>query len=292
MKSEGGARPGKSRGGPTKPRKTRIRGGPFPCLHPGCPRSFQSNSSLGRHVRDNHEPGFKCLLPGCVANYEWVESRTADHKKHLKGHHKRNDDEIEVILTQPRLRVIESDLPPSPPIDMHHASPPLMQPEPVAYYTNSALIKEIHEIHDQQLGFVHAFLYPAYMIDCVLRFQPNPGMLHIGGLPALPAQQPGTQGPLFSYGVPGFPAPQASYHALPPPTQQTPPIPSEDMWDDTYLALLGTQDPRQLRELLARAARPNPEVDMPLEGQSPLSQGVILALVHRVKTFLRLVIDR
>jgi hypothetical protein len=51
------------------------------------------------------------------------------------------------------------------------------------------------------------------------------------------------------------------------------------MWDDTYLNVLGTQDLRQLRELMARS---NPEVVMPLKGQSPLSQAVILTLVHRL----------
>jgi hypothetical protein len=57
------------------------------------------------------------------------------------------------------------------------------------------------------------------------------------------------------------------------------------MWDDTYLAVLGTQDTRQLRELLSRS---NPEVIMPLKGQPPLSQAVILTLVHRVRPFFTL----
>jgi len=43
--------------------------------------------------------------------------------------------------------------------------------------------------------------------------------------------------------------------------------------------VLGTQDIRQLRELLARS---NPEGVMPLKGQPPLSQAVILTLVHRL----------
>jgi hypothetical protein len=103
-----------------------------------------------------------------------------------------------------------------------------------------------------------------------------------GPPPPPPAQQSGMQGSWFSSGLP---APQASHPALPPPTQQTPPAPSEEMWDDTYLAVLGTQDLRPLRELLARS---NPEVVMPLKGQSPLSQAVILTLVHRVSFFFRL----
>lgn len=60
--------------------------------------------------------------------------------------------------------------------------------------------------------------------------------------------------------------------------QQTPP--RQDEWDDTYLAVLGSQDLKQLRELLARS---NPEVIMPTNGPGPLSQAVILTLVHRVR---------
>jgi hypothetical protein len=100
--------------------------------------------------------------------------------------------------------------------------------------------------------------------------------------PQQPPQQPAMQGQWFPSGIP---APQASHPALPPPTQQTPPAPSEEQWDDTYLSVLGTQDLRQLRELLARS---NPDVVMPLKGQSPLSQAVILTLVHRVRQSLRL----
>ena len=39
----------------------------------------------------------------------------------------------------------------------------------------------------------------------------------------------------------GIPVPQISHPAFPPPTQQMPPAPLEEMWDDTYLAVLGTQ---------------------------------------------------
>jgi hypothetical protein len=80
-------------------------------------------------------------------------------------------------------------------------------------------------------------------------------------------------------------APQASHPAAPPPTaahaQRTPPAKQEE-WDDTYLAVLGTHDPHQMRELLARS---NPDVVMPLNSPGPLSQAVILALLHRVCLF-------
>jgi hypothetical protein len=83
-------------------------------------------------------------------------------------------------------------------------------------------------------------------------------------------------------------APQASHPAAPPPatapnrSQRSPPLIQEE-WDDTYLAVLGTQDPRQLRDLLARS---NSEVVMPLNGPGPLSQAVILTLLHRVCVFV------
>jgi len=47
--------------------------------------------------------------------------------------------------------------------------------------------------------------------------------------------------------------------------------------------VLGTQDPRQLRELLSRS---NPDVIMPLKGSPPLSQAVILTLVHRLSSVI------
>jgi len=60
---------------------------------------------------------------------------------------------------------------------------------------------------------------------------------------------------------------------------QPPPPPRTEEWDDTYLAVLGMQDVKQLRELLARS---NPEVIMPTNGPGPLSQAVVLTLVHRL----------
>ena len=87
------------------------------------------------------------------------------------------------------------------------------------------------------------------------------------------------------YSSPNIAAPQASHPIAPPPppppltSQRSPPAQSEE-WDDTYLAVLGTQDPKQLRELLARS---NPEIVMPLNAPGPLSQAVILTLLHRVR---------
>lgn len=98
-------------------------------------------------------------------------------------------------------------------------------------------------------------------------------------------QQAPMHGPWFG---PSVAAPQASHPVAPPPvpSQQanilrTPPPPpnQSEEWDDTYLAVLGSQDSRQLRELLARS---NPDVVMPLNGPGPLSQAVVLTLVHRV----------
>jgi hypothetical protein len=52
-------------------------------------------------------------------------------------------------------------------------------------------------------------------------------------------------------------------------------------WDESFINVLGTQDPRQLRDLLARS---NPEIVMPLNAHGPLSQAVVLTLIHRVSS--------
>jgi len=103
-----------------------------------------------------------------------------------------------------------------------------------------------------------------------------------------PPQQAPMHGPWFG---PNIAAPQASHPTAPPPLppqqqqqimRTTPPAQTEE-WDDAYLAVLGNQDIRQLRELLARS---NPDVVMPLNGPSPLSQAVVLTLVHRLSSVI------
>ncbi|KAJ6547097.1 hypothetical protein B0H19DRAFT_1163992 [Mycena capillaripes] len=88
---------------------------------------------------------------------------------------------------------------------------------------------------------------------------------------------------------PAIAAPQASHPATipqppPPPPQQdrTPPIKAEQ-WDDIYLGVLHTQDPSKLRELLAHT---NPELIMPLNGPTLVSQAVLLTLVHRLSAVI------
>ncbi|EUC64992.1 WD40 repeat-containing nuclear protein, putative [Rhizoctonia solani AG-3 Rhs1AP] len=68
-------------------------------------------------------------------------------------------------------------------------------------------------------------------------------------------------------------------------SQQQPQQPRSEDWDDTFLGVLSTQDHGKLRELLARC---NPEVIMPSSGngQSPLSQAVVLTLIHRLSSTL------
>lgn len=84
-------------------------------------------------------------------------------------------------------------------------------------------------------------------------------------------------------------APQASHPATipqpppPPPLQpiaqdRTPPV-KHDQWDEVYLNVLQSQDAGKLRDLLTHT---NPEVIMPLNGPSLVSQAVILTLIHRV----------
>ncbi|KZV64468.1 hypothetical protein PENSPDRAFT_588327 [Peniophora sp. CONT] len=89
-----------------------------------------------------------------------------------------------------------------------------------------------------------------------------------------------------------LPAPQASHPAVPPPAHHSPPLsnavgqaPDPDGWDETYMNVLQSQDARALRELLARSP---PDALMPLSpnAPSPLSQVVLLSLVHRLATGL------
>ncbi|TFK25084.1 hypothetical protein FA15DRAFT_668959 [Coprinopsis marcescibilis] len=84
----------------------------------------------------------------------------------------------------------------------------------------------------------------------------------------------------------GIAAPQASHPATipqpppPPQAERTPPV-KPDKWDEIYLGVLHTQDPNKLKDLLAHS---NPDLIMPLNGSSLVSQAVILTLVHRLSS--------
>ncbi|EJD53266.1 hypothetical protein AURDEDRAFT_81612 [Auricularia subglabra TFB-10046 SS5] len=86
---------------------------------------------------------------------------------------------------------------------------------------------------------------------------------------------------------PWFPASHAQLssqgHMIPtPPTVSREPMAPEE-WDETYIAVLASQDSGQLRDLLARS---NPDVVMPLDSHIPLSQAVVLTLSHRIASAL------
>lgn len=74
---------------------------------------------------------------------------------------------------------------------------------------------------------------------------------------------------------------------VPPPAQPQAPAPApvrvED-WDSTFLGTLGQNDQKQIRDLLSRTP---PDVVLPVGQLSPLSQTVILALIHRVSVSLQ-----
>ena len=60
-------------------------------------------------------------------------------------------------------------------------------------------------------------------------------------------------------------------------------------WDETFLSTLGMHDQKKLRDLLVRAS---PDAVIPADKPSPLSQTVILALIHRVsRSFFSVVLD-
>ena len=83
---------------------------------------------------------------------------------------------------------------------------------------------------------------------------------------------------------PTMPGPHSTQSSAVPQTSQQqqvaqqPPAPREE-WDDKYLTVLRSQDVKELRDLLSVS---NPDVIMPTSGVGPLSQAVILTLVHRV----------
>ncbi|KAG9015018.1 hypothetical protein FRB94_007090 [Tulasnella sp. JGI-2019a] len=76
------------------------------------------------------------------------------------------------------------------------------------------------------------------------------------------------------------PVPPAPAQSLPPAPQRVESTPqrSED-WDSTFLNTLGQNDHKQIRELLSRTP---PDSVFPVGQVSPLSQTVILALIHRL----------
>jgi len=81
----------------------------------------------------------------------------------------------------------------------------------------------------------------------------------------------------------GPPPPMISSIVNVPPAAQAPapapaPVRVED-WDSTFLNTLGQNDQKQIRDLLARSP---PDVVLPVGQTSPLSQTVILALIHRL----------
>jgi hypothetical protein len=102
----------------------------------------------------------------------------------------------------------------------------------------------------------------------------------------IPQQQPPSATAVQQQQQPWFniAAPQASHPATIPQPQpeRTPPIKAEQ-WDDIYLGVLHTQDPAKLRDLLSHS---NPDIIMPLNGPSLVSQAVILTLVHRLSAIV------
>jgi len=95
------------------------------------------------------------------------------------------------------------------------------------------------------------------------------------------AQQGGWVNPGITQSIqaPLGPPPQSIPTVVSPPIQAPPaPVRVED-WDSTFLTTLGQNDHKQLRDLLSRSP---PDVVLPVSQPSPLSQTVILALIHRM----------
>jgi len=123
--------------------------------------------------------------------------------------------------------------------------------------------------------------------------QMPPPHLRQGGMPVAQPQMYASNAPASFAQAP--PLSNTSWYTsnVPPPHSNLPPAQQqqqnpqvvrdtnsqEEDWDEVYLRVLGTQESRQLRELLGRS---NPDVIMPLNSAGPLSQAVILTLIHRI----------
>jgi len=102
-------------------------------------------------------------------------------------------------------------------------------------------------------------------------------------IPYQPPQQnwnPPTQQMAPPLPPPSLPSQMAHIPPVQQSTQSTPQQPRNEDWDEIFLTNLGYQDAKELRDLLSRCG---PDLIMPTGGQtSPLSQAVILTLIHRV----------
>jgi hypothetical protein len=108
--------------------------------------------------------------------------------------------------------------------------------------------------------------------------------------PQFSQPQPTGNNPAQWYQPPPIVAPQASHPTLPPPVAQVQSqqvaqaasLPPREEWDDTYLHVLHQENLQQLQDLLSRS---DPDAVMPLNAHVPLSQAVVLTLIHRVRTY-------
>ena len=178
----------------------------------------------------------------------------------------------------------------------HQANQHLQHPLPHPHMSNSS-----HLRHGSLATLTASNPLPTLLGQAVPQPQsqpPAPGSFTTGMWQSNPPTQ-------SQYAPPPNPPPAQSYKALPQQplqaqplqpqgstlrqselatsSQVTRPTVGED-WDETFLSTLGKQDPRLLRELLQRC---NPEVVMPSKRENtPLSQAVILTLIHRVRNSL------
>jgi hypothetical protein len=101
------------------------------------------------------------------------------------------------------------------------------------------------------------------------------------GFTSLPYQQPQNNWNAPQQVQPSIPPSQMTH--IPPQQNPQPPQPQSQTqredWDEVFLTNLGYQDAKELRDLLARCS---PDVIMPNGQASPLSQAVVLTLIHRV----------
>nr|GAT59590.1 predicted protein [Mycena chlorophos] len=196
--------------------------------------------------------------------------------------------------------------------DIHGIKNELTQWQGDAFRSQENSIRELeHTVRGlvEQIKFLTTSVHPG-QFQQQQHNSPGPSVQHAQGPPPPHLRQNMPPPPPQNYNFPppqqqqhggwygpAIAAPQASHPATmpqPPPPQppqqpqqqqqqdRSPPI-KADQWDDIYLGVLHTQDAGKLRELLSHT---NPELIMPLNGPTLVSQAVILTLVARLSAVL------
>lgn len=208
---------------------------PFECTSCPERRFFTQRQVLFRHIREKHQARFECSCPGCDHKWTQSRtSEYRKHLKNKHGLEDDEIDmllaqppvvenDIPSHLSHPPVNVHHASTPLIPYVS-HGSRLEDGEPEHTTTEHGGCGLEQLAATHAPRIlseedfallvrhhniygGFrcVHAFLYLTHMIDSALRFPSGhagtgttanvPPDLGISHIPALPAQQPGMQGP-------------------------------------------------------------------------------------------------